>query len=209
MDASDAWRNAGRIDIALNAIGMATSGLAIRELSLQDFGPSPPTRGRISSPRRPSRDTWPSAGSGVILTLSTPGSRMAGLGFLGYGVTCAGDRDLLAHPRGRASARAASASSACRSHAIPKPLATSHAARCSAALRSAPASSIEEMLPARQHAGTLLKRFPTLAEVARLRRVRRLGPRRRHDRRRSPTSPAAHWSIEALAREIAASPPAA
>jgi enoyl-[acyl-carrier-protein] reductase (NADH) len=28
-------------------------------------------------------------GSGVILTLSTPGSRMSGQGFLGYGVTLA------------------------------------------------------------------------------------------------------------------------
>lgn len=27
-------------------------------------------------------------GSGVILTLSTPGSRSAGQGFIGYGVTC-------------------------------------------------------------------------------------------------------------------------
>jgi len=64
-------------------------------------------------------------GSGVILTLSTPGSRMAGQGFLGYGVTCWAIETfsrILAGELGPNGIRVI----CLRPHAIPEAVATSH-----------------------------------------------------------------------------------
>ena len=82
---------AGGIDIALNAIGIAhVQGTPFLELAAEDF--ALPIERYLRSYFLTSQAVarhMAQRGTGVILTLSTPGSRMAGAGFLGYGVTCA------------------------------------------------------------------------------------------------------------------------
>src|SRR5882672_9991738 len=82
---------AGRIDIALNAVGIKhVQGTPFAELSLEEYALpiTGYTRTNFITAKAAARHMI-KAGRGVILTLSTPGSRMAGTGFLGYGVTCA------------------------------------------------------------------------------------------------------------------------
>jgi len=82
---------AGRIDIALNAVGIRhVQGTPFAELSLEEYALpiTGYTRTNFITAKAAARHMI-KAGRGVILTLSTPGSRMAGTGFLGYGVTCA------------------------------------------------------------------------------------------------------------------------
>src|SRR6266478_1974587 len=82
---------AGRIDIALNAVGIRhVQGPSFAELSLEEYALpiTGYTRTNFITAKAAARHMI-KAGRGVILTLSTPGSRMAGTGFLGYGVTCA------------------------------------------------------------------------------------------------------------------------
>jgi len=82
--------NAGGIDIALNAVGILhVQGTPLAELSFQDYAHriTAYTRTHFLTAKAVARHMV-KQGSGVILTLSTPGSRMSGQGFLGYGVTC-------------------------------------------------------------------------------------------------------------------------
>jgi NAD(P)-dependent dehydrogenase (short-subunit alcohol dehydrogenase family) len=82
---------AGGIDIALNAIGIVhVQGAPFAELSLKDYAHpiAAYTRTNFITAKAVARHMV-RKGSGVILTVSTPGSRMSGVGFLGYGVTCA------------------------------------------------------------------------------------------------------------------------
>ncbi|HYS07386.1 MAG TPA: SDR family oxidoreductase [Myxococcales bacterium] len=106
------------------------------------------------------------AGRGVILTLSTPGSHMSGTGFLGYGVTCAAGEAftrLLAADLGPAGIRV----NCIRPHAIPQALAKgSHAGDVFRPIAERAGITVEAMLAQAAAAGTLLKRFPTLDEVA-------------------------------------------
>jgi 3-oxoacyl-[acyl-carrier protein] reductase len=104
-------------------------------------------------------------GSGVILTLSTPGSRMSGQGFLGYGVTCGAIETfsrILAGELGPHGIRVI----CLRPDAIPEAVATSHAREVFSGFAERAGTTVENMLAERARTGTLLKRFPTLAEVA-------------------------------------------
>jgi 3-oxoacyl-[acyl-carrier protein] reductase len=104
-------------------------------------------------------------GSGVILTLSTPGSRMAGTGFLGYGVTCAAIEAfsrLLAAELGASGVRVV----CLRPDAIPEAVPTSHAREVFAGFAERTGMRIEDLLAERARTGTLLRRFPTLTQVA-------------------------------------------
>ena len=81
---------AGGIDIALNAVGILhVQGTPFVELSFQDYAHpiTAYTRTHFLTAKAVARHMV-KQGSGVILTLSTPGSRMTGQGFMGYGVTC-------------------------------------------------------------------------------------------------------------------------
>ena len=157
---------AGRIDIALNAIGIVhVQGTPFAELTLEDYAHpiAAYTRTNFITARAVARHMVKN-GSGVILTLSTPGSRMAGVGFLGYGVTCGAIETfsrILAGELGASGVRVI----CLRPDAIPQALPTSHARQVFQGFAERAGISIEEML---QHAAgrTLLKRFPTLAEVA-------------------------------------------
>jgi NAD(P)-dependent dehydrogenase (short-subunit alcohol dehydrogenase family) len=104
-------------------------------------------------------------GRGVLLTISTPGSRMSGVGFLGYGVTCAaveGLSRILAGELGRHGVRVI----CLRPDAIPDALGTSHTRAVFEGVAARAGTSVEAMLAARASTGTLLGRFPRLDEVA-------------------------------------------
>ncbi len=104
-------------------------------------------------------------GSGVILTLSTPGSRMSGVGFMGYGVTCGAIEAfsrILAGELGASGIRVV----CLRPDAIPEAVRTSHSRQVFSGFAERAGRTVEDMLAERARTGTLLKRFPTLAEVA-------------------------------------------
>lgn len=158
---------AGRIDIALNAIGIVhVQGAPFAELSFDDYAHpiAAYTRTNFLTAKAVARHMT-KQGSGVILTLSTPGARMTGVGFLGYGVTCGAIETfsrILAGELGASGIRVI----CLRPDAIPQALRTSHSRKVFSGVAERAGTSIEALLAERAHAGTLLKRFPTLAEVA-------------------------------------------
>jgi 3-oxoacyl-[acyl-carrier protein] reductase len=160
-------KKAGRIDVALNAIGIVhVQGTPFAELSLADFAHpvTSYTRTNFITAQAVARHMV-KQGSGVLLTLSTPGARMSGQGFLGYGVTCGAIETfsrILAGELGPSGIRVA----CLRPDAIPEALATSHAREVFTGFAERAGVSVEAMLDERARTGTLLKRFPTLAEVA-------------------------------------------
>lgn len=100
-----------------------------------------------------------------MLTLSTPGSRMSGTGFLGYGVTCGAIETfsrILAGELGSSGIRVV----CLRPDAIPETLATSHAREVFGGVAQRAGMTVEAMLGQAARQRTLLGRFPTLAEVA-------------------------------------------
>jgi 3-oxoacyl-[acyl-carrier protein] reductase len=159
--------SAGGIDIALNAVGIPhVQGTPFAELSYDDYA-TPITAftrtnfvtAKAVAPHMAKR------GSGVILTLSTPGSRMAGKGFLGYGVTCAAIEAfsrILAGELGPNGIRVV----CLRPHAIPETVATSYVRDVFGGFADQAGTTVEAMLADWARSSTLLGRFPTLAEVA-------------------------------------------
>jgi 3-oxoacyl-[acyl-carrier protein] reductase len=155
---------AGRIDIALNAIGIVhVQGPPLAELSLSDFLHPLQSYARTNfiTAKAVARHMT-SRKSGVILTISTPGSRMAGVGFMGYGATCAAVEAfsrLLAAELGAAGVRVV----CLRPDAIPEAVSVSHSRQVFQGFADRAGVSVEEMFKGDR---SLLKRFPTLAEVA-------------------------------------------
>lgn len=165
--ADDVAARAGRIDVALNAVGiMHVQGTPFLELSLTDYELPITQYARTSfitakavarhmSKRR----------SGVLLTLSTPGSRTSGSGFLGYGVACGAIETftrILAGELAPSGIRVL----CLRPHAIPEALATSHSRAVFEPGAKQAGTTVEAMLEESARVSTLLGRFPTLAEVA-------------------------------------------
>lgn len=157
---------AGGIDVALNAVGIPhDQGTPFLELSLEDFGRpiTGHTRTNFLTTKAVAKHMV-QQGSGVILTISTSGARLPGTGFLGYGVTCAaieGFSRILAGELGPRGVRVV----CLRLEAIPEALATSHSRENFAGVAERAGTSIEAVLADRARTGTLLGRFPTLAEV--------------------------------------------
>lgn len=157
----------GSIDIALNAIGILhLQGPPFMELSFEDYAHpvTAYTRTNFLTAKAVARHMVKQS-SGVILTLSTPGSRMSGQGFLGYGVTCGAIETfsrILAGELGGNGIRVI----CLRSDAIPEALATSHAREVFGGYAERAGTTVDAMVAERAQAGTLLKRFPTLAQVA-------------------------------------------
>jgi NAD(P)-dependent dehydrogenase (short-subunit alcohol dehydrogenase family) len=158
---------AGRIDIALNAVGiMHVQGTPLAELSFQDFAHpiTSYTRTNFLTAKAVARHMV-RQGSGVLLTLSTPGSQMSGAGFLGFGVTCGAIETFsrkMASEVGPSGVRVI----CLRPDAIPEALATSHARQVFAGFAERAGTTVEQMVAERARTDTLLKRFPTLAQVA-------------------------------------------
>jgi len=164
---------AGGIDIALNAVSvMHDQGTMLVDLSLDKF--MEPINGFLRTLFITSKAVVPHMGGkrpGVILTLSTPGSKMAAVGALGYSVTCAGKEAfsrVLAAELAPKNIRVV----CLRPHAIADaPAAGSYTKEIFKSLiwykETAGNKPVEEWLPNSAMAqSTLLKRLPTLSEVA-------------------------------------------
>jgi 3-oxoacyl-[acyl-carrier protein] reductase len=174
---------AGGIDIALNAVGILhVQGMPFAELSFQDYAHpiTAYTRTHFLTAKAVARHMV-KQGSGVILTLSTPGSRMSGQGFLGYGVTCGAIETfsrILAGELGPHGIRVI----CLRPDAIPEAVATSHAREVFSGFAERAGTTVENMLAERAHRHVA----ETVSDTRRsrgLRSLRGIGPRRRHDRR--------------------------
>jgi len=158
---------AGRVDMAFQAVGVAhVQGRPLDALSLEDF--KLPVTSYIDSFFIMAKALAPLMArrrSGVLLGITTPASRMAGPGFLGHSVACAGVEALVRHLAGELGASGIRV--ACiRSHAVPQAVALgSHSAEVFGQVARGAGLSVEEML-AGAAAGTLLKRLPTLDDVA-------------------------------------------
>jgi 3-oxoacyl-[acyl-carrier protein] reductase len=157
---------AGGIDVALNAVGIRhVQGPPLSELSLEDYALpiAAYTRTHFITAKAVAKH-MARKGSGAILIMSTPGARMAGTGFLGYGVACAakeGLSRLLAAELAPAGIRVV----CLRSHAIPEAVAAgSHSRDVFSKVAERAGVTVDEMLAGAAE-GTLLKRLPTLAEV--------------------------------------------
>ena len=160
-------KKAGGIDIALNAIGIVhVQGPPFAELSFEDYAHpiTAYTRTNFLTAKAVARHMVKQA-SGVILTLSTPGARMTGQGFLGNGVSSAAIEAfsrILAGELGASGIRIV----CLRPHAIPEAVATSHTREVFTGFAERAGTTVEAMLAEVLRTGTLLKRLPTLAQVA-------------------------------------------
>jgi 3-oxoacyl-[acyl-carrier protein] reductase len=158
---------AGGIDVTLNAVGIVhVQGPPLAELSFEDYARpiAAYTRTNFLTAKAVARH-MARQGSGVILTLSNPGSRLSGPGFLGMGVACGAVETfsrILAGELGPAGVRVV----CLRPDAIPEAVATSHSREVFAGPAARAGTTVEAMLAERARTGTLLRRFPTLAEVA-------------------------------------------
>jgi len=157
----------GRIDVALNAIGIAhVQGTPLADLSLADYELPITTYARANFiTAKAAARHMAARRSGVILTLSTPGARLPGPGYLGNCVASAAVEALSRHLAGELGARGVRV--VCiRPHAIPEAAAMgSHTREVFAPMAERAGLTIEQML-AGAAAGTLLKRLPTLDQVA-------------------------------------------
>ncbi|MCJ0766055.1 SDR family NAD(P)-dependent oxidoreductase [Variovorax terrae] len=160
---------AGGIDIALNAVGVFhVQGTPFARLSLEDYAypVTVYTRTNFITAKAAARH-MAKRGSGVVLMLTTPASRMPGPGFLGHSVACAGVEAMTRHLAGELGPDGIRVL-CLRSHAIPEATAPALGSHCRDVFRQVaePAGmSIGDML-AGAATGTLLKRLPTLDQVA-------------------------------------------
>jgi NAD(P)-dependent dehydrogenase (short-subunit alcohol dehydrogenase family) len=157
----------GRIDVVLNAVGLAhVQGKSFAEQTLDEFA-SPVvgyTRAHFIIAKAASRFMI-RQGGGVILALSTPGSVLPGPGFMGYGVACAALEAMTRHLAGELGAHGVRA--VClRADAIPDALARSHSREVFTEVAAKHGLSPESMLAAHAAQETLLRRLPTLEQVA-------------------------------------------
>ena len=158
---------AQRIDVALNAIGlMHVQGKSFAEQTLAEF--EAPVVGYVRAHfiiAKAVSQAMIRQGAGVILALSTPGSVLPGPGFMGYGVACAALEAmtrLLAGELGAHGVRAV----CLRADAIPEALSRSHSAQVFREVAAKHGLTPESMLQAHAERDTLLRRLPTLQQVA-------------------------------------------
>ncbi len=158
---------AGGIDIALNAVGILhVQGPPFAEVPFEDYMHpiTAYTRTNFLTAKAVARH-MAKRGAGVILTLSTPGARLTGPGFLGNGVSSAAVEAfsrILAGELGASGIRVV----CLRPHAIPEAVAASHTREIFSEHAARAGITVDDWLAGLAGAGTLLKRLPTLAEVA-------------------------------------------
>jgi 3-oxoacyl-[acyl-carrier protein] reductase len=159
---------AGSIDIALNAVGvMHVQGTPFADLMLEDFMHpiNAFLRTNFITAQAVARHMTRN-GSGVILTISTSGSRLVYPGFLGYGTTCAAVEAFtsrLAAELGPSGVRAV----CLRPDAIPEAAEMgSYSRDVFRPLADQAGVSVQQLLAQAAEERTLLKRLPTLAQVA-------------------------------------------
>ena len=159
----------GRIDIALNAVGILhVQGTPLAELSYDEFAHPLHAYARTNFlTARAVGLQMTKQRSGVIFTLSTPGSRLpVGAGYLGIGTACAATESLTRHMAaelGPSGVRVI----CLRPDAIPEAVAQhSHSEEVFGKAARAAGITIEALLAQHQANAPLLRRLPTLAEVA-------------------------------------------
>lgn len=160
--------SAGSIDIAVNAVSVPhDQGTQLAELSLEEF--MRPIDGFLRSLFITSKAVARHLGRtrpGVILILSEPGSKLAVPGILGHGVSAAGKEAfsrILAAELAPADVRVV----CLRPHAVvDAPAAGSYTGELFRPMASGGGQSVQEFLEGGLAQGTLLKRLPTLSEVA-------------------------------------------
>jgi 3-oxoacyl-[acyl-carrier protein] reductase len=154
---------AGSVDVAVNAVGILhVQGTPFAELSLDDYAHPiiAYTRTNFITAKATARHMI-EQGSGVILTLSTPGSRLPGPGFMGYGVACAAIESISRHLAGELGP-----SGVLMPDAIPEAAAAgSHSRDVFQPVAERAGLTVQDLL-VQATDRTLLKRFPTLADVA-------------------------------------------
>lgn len=157
----------GRLDVTVNAIGLAhVQGKSFAEQTLDEFA-TPVigyTRAHFIIAQAASRFMIRQR-SGVIVALSTPGSVLPGPGFMGYGVACAALEAMTRHLAGELGAHGVR-SICLRADAIPDALARSHSREVFAEAAAKHGLTPESMLAAHAERATLLRRLPTLQQVA-------------------------------------------
>ncbi|WP_181702463.1 SDR family NAD(P)-dependent oxidoreductase [Chthonobacter albigriseus] len=157
----------GRIDIAANAVGfLHVQGIPLEALSLEAFERplQAYTRAHFIV-AKVMGEIMGAQGSGVILTISTPGSKVTFPGFLGYGTTCSAVESfsrILAAELGGQGVRVV----CLRPDAIPETLDRSHVREIFAPMAEQAGARLEDMLEGRAQASTFLKRLPRLDDVA-------------------------------------------
>lgn len=160
---------AGGIDVALNAVSIPhDQGTVLAELSLEEF--MRPIDGFLRTLFITSKAVAPHMGRerpGVILNLSEPGAKLAVCGILGHGVSAAGKEAfsrLLAAELAPSNIRVVDI----RPHAvIDAPAAGSYTKDLFERSAAAVGQSVQEFLESGGMVqGTLLKRLPTLSEIA-------------------------------------------
>ncbi|GAA2041947.1 SDR family oxidoreductase [Agromyces tropicus] len=157
---------AGRLDVALNAVGFDhVQGLAIGETSLADY--LHPVTGYLQTnfvtAKAVSRPMI-AQGSGVILTISTPGARLTGRGLIGNAAQSAGLEGFsraLAGELGPAGVRVVCV----RPHAMADAVATSYTGEMFGRIADRSGIRFDEWM-AGLAGGTMLGRLPTLDETA-------------------------------------------
>jgi 3-oxoacyl-[acyl-carrier protein] reductase len=158
---------AGSVDVAVNAVGILhVQGVPFPGLSLDDYAHPiiAYTRTNFVTAKAAARHMI-GQGSGVILTLSTPGSRLPGPGFMGYGVACAAIEAISRHLAGELGPSGVRV--VClMPDAIPEAAAAgSHSRDVFQPVAERAGLTVQDLL-AQATDRTLLKRFPTLADVA-------------------------------------------
>lgn len=156
------------IDIALNAVSVPhDQGTFLADLSLEEF--MRPIDGFLQTLFITSKAVAPHMGHsrpGVILTLSEPGAKLAIGGILGHGVSSAGKEAfarLLAAELAPSNVRVVGI----RPHAISDaPAAGSYTKELFKQSATAAGLSVQDFLDAGLADGTLMKRLPTLSEIA-------------------------------------------
>jgi NAD(P)-dependent dehydrogenase (short-subunit alcohol dehydrogenase family) len=159
---------AGSIDIALNAVSvMHDQGTLLADLTLEEF--MRPIDGFLRPLFITSKAVARHMGHqrpGVILTLSEPGAKLAIGGILGHGVSAAGKEAftrLLAAELAPANIRVIGI----RPHAVvDAPEAGSYTKDLFKPSAAAAGQSVQEFLEGGLAQGTLLKRLPTLTQIA-------------------------------------------
>ncbi len=165
--AAEVAEQAGGIDLAFNAVGIFhVQGRPLAELSLEDY--FVPVHAYTRSNFLTAKTVAPhmaARGGGVILSVSTPASRLPGPGYLGHAVACAGVEGLTRHMAGELAAFRIR--TACiRSHAIPEAAAAgSHSREVFRPAAERMGLTVEQMLAERPE-GLLVERLPSLDQLA-------------------------------------------
>lgn len=160
-------REAGGIHLALNAIGIAHNQFKpLADLSLEEF--ELPVTAYIRSTFLSSQAVahhMKRARSGVILHVTTPASRMAGPGFIGHSVACAGVEAMSRNLAGEL-AKDGIRSVCIRSHMIPEAISMdSHSKGLFQENAAMAGITLDQMLEGAA-GSTLLHKLPTLKEIA-------------------------------------------